>query len=195
MTGPVPAGLKKLVNICRGSSNEKRSSEEDSLMSGRDGRDGTRDGRDGARHAGIENAIASDAAANIVGGDRDVIERVFVNADHASSGLYVVRFFVDDPTSDNDWVVICVDDRLPCGFDARPCFARSPLPHLPTHWSPAHPPSNPTRTTALYIGPVLAPQLDSHHIDACASRAADSGACSSATSPTPPPVRLRADPI
>ena len=70
------------------------------------------------------------SACNIVAADHDVIERVFINAEHASSGLYVVRFFVDDPTSDDDWVVVCVDDRLPCGFDARPCFARSPSPKV-----------------------------------------------------------------
>ena len=44
-----------------------------------------------------------------------------------AQGFFIVRFFVDDPNSDDDWVVILVDDRLPCGFDGRPCFARSPV--------------------------------------------------------------------
>lgn len=31
-----------------------------------------------------------------------------------------------DPTSDDDWVVVLVDDLIPCGVDAQPCFARTP---------------------------------------------------------------------
>ncbi|KAL1514592.1 hypothetical protein AB1Y20_003686 [Prymnesium parvum] len=66
------------------------------------------------------------AACNIVAGDIDVIAKTFVDSTHAAQGFYIVRFFVDDPTSDDDWVVVLVDDRVPCGFDARPCFARTP---------------------------------------------------------------------
>ena len=66
------------------------------------------------------------AAANIVAGDHDVIARCFVDADHAAQGFYVVRFFHDDPASNDDWQVVLVDDRLPCGADGKPCFARCP---------------------------------------------------------------------
>ena len=66
------------------------------------------------------------AGANIVGGDQDVIARAFVDAEHASKGFYVLRFYVDDPHSDDDWAVVIVDDRLPCGADGKLCFARCP---------------------------------------------------------------------
>ena len=39
-----------------------------------------------------------------------------------------MRFYVDDPNSDDDWQVILVDDLLPCGADGLPCFARCPSP-------------------------------------------------------------------
>jgi hypothetical protein len=66
------------------------------------------------------------AACNIVGGDPEVAARCFVDATHAAQGFYVVRFYVDDPSSDDDWRVVLVDDRLPCGADGTPCFARCP---------------------------------------------------------------------
>ena len=68
------------------------------------------------------------AACNIVGGDVDILERVFVDTEHADKGFYVVRFYVDDPASDDDWKVVLVDDQLPCGEDGLPCFARCPSP-------------------------------------------------------------------
>ena len=68
------------------------------------------------------------AACNIVGGDVEILERVFVDAEHAASGFYAVRFYVDDPNSDDDWKVVLVDDLLPCGADGLPCFARCPCP-------------------------------------------------------------------
>ena len=40
----------------------------------------------------------------------------------------MVRFYVDDPSSDDDWKVVLVDDALPCGADGMPCFARCPSP-------------------------------------------------------------------
>ena len=45
-----------------------------------------------------------------------------------ANGFYVVRFYVDDPASDDDWRVILVDDRLPCGADGLPCFGKCPSP-------------------------------------------------------------------
>ena len=66
------------------------------------------------------------SAANILAGDVSVIQRAFVDASHGA-GFYAVRFFVEDPSSDDDWAVVLVDDRLPCGADGKPCFARSPV--------------------------------------------------------------------
>ena len=34
-----------------------------------------------------------------------VLERVFVDTRHAASGFYLLRFFHDDPRSDDDWKV------------------------------------------------------------------------------------------
>jgi len=86
-------------------------------------------------YGGIQGVIASPllnrwllAACNIVGGDLAVLERVFVDSTHAEKGFYVVRFYVDDPHSDDDWQVVLIDDRLPCGADGLPCFARTPNP-------------------------------------------------------------------
>ena len=91
------------------------------------------------------------AALNILAGDREVLERVFVDARHGASGFYLLRFFHDDPRSDDDWKVdpnpdlgpdpnpdpnpnpnpddwkvVLVDDRLPCGADGRPCYSHNP---------------------------------------------------------------------
>jgi hypothetical protein len=66
------------------------------------------------------------AACNIVGGDPKVAARCFVDATHAAQGFYVVRFFVDDPCSEDNWRVVLVDDRLLCGANGAPCFARCP---------------------------------------------------------------------
>ena len=84
---------------------------------------------------GVQGVVASPllnhwllAACNIVGGDVEILERVFVDMEHADKGFYVVRFYIDDPNSDDDWKVILVDDYLPCGADGLPCFARCPAP-------------------------------------------------------------------
>ena len=82
---------------------------------------------------GVQGVVASPllnhwllAACNIVGGDVEILERVFVDTTHADKGFYAVRFFVDDPASDDDWVVVLVDDLLPVGADGAPCFGRCP---------------------------------------------------------------------
>ena len=87
------------------------------------------------RSGGVSGVVASAllnhwllAACNIVGGDLGVLERVFVDRSHGAMGFYLVRFYVDDPKSDDDWHVVIVDDRLPCGKDGLPCFARTPSP-------------------------------------------------------------------
>jgi len=70
------------------------------------------------------------AACNIVGGDQEVAARCFIDPTHGAQGFFVVRFFVDDPSSDDDWRMVLVDDRLPCGVDGAPCFARCPTPSV-----------------------------------------------------------------
>ena len=56
------------------------------------------------------------AAVNIVSGDPDVIKRVYLSTEHAAHGFYVLRFFQEDPRSDDDWKVVLVDDRLICAI-------------------------------------------------------------------------------
>lgn len=65
-------------------------------------------------------------AANVLAGDRDVIAKVFVSTEHGERGLYALRFWQDDPSSDDDWKVVLIDDRLPCGPDGELAFTRSP---------------------------------------------------------------------
>jgi hypothetical protein len=65
-------------------------------------------------------------AANILAGDRDVIAKVFVSTEHGARGLYALRFWQDDPNSDDDLKVVLIDDRLPCGPDGALAFTRSP---------------------------------------------------------------------
>ena len=45
------------------------------------------------------------AAVNIVSGDPDVIKSVYLSTEHAAHGFYVLRFFHEDPRSDDDWKV------------------------------------------------------------------------------------------
>ena len=49
-----------------------------------------------------------------------------LGTEHAAHGFYVLRFFQEDPRSDDDWKVVLVDDRLPCGADGKPCFGHNP---------------------------------------------------------------------
>ena len=144
---------------------------------------------------GVQGVVASDllnhwllAACNIVGGDIDVLERIFVDSEHADKGFCAcfapieptpvppppapppvapvrvsghgrgrpharsppprrrlsprpralcislsvradaVRFYFDDPNSEDDWKVVLVDDLLPCGANGLPCFGRCPSP-------------------------------------------------------------------
>ncbi len=63
-------------------------------------------------------------ALNVVGGTPGVASRLFVDDTHAAEGVYVVRLWAEDSTSDDDWAVITVDDRLPCDDEGQPAFAR-----------------------------------------------------------------------
>mmetsp|Transcript_5363 Transcript_5363/g.13308 ORF Transcript_5363/g.13308 Transcript_5363/m.13308 type:complete len:731 (-) Transcript_5363:186-2378(-) len=84
-------------------------------------------------------------ALNIVAGNKDNVDRMFLSAlkeegakdqmaalseQGAREGFYIVRFYHDDPASDDDWVCVLVDDRIPCGKDGKPCFARCPDEHV-----------------------------------------------------------------
>lgn len=63
-------------------------------------------------------------ALNVVGSNVDVSCRLFVDASHAAHGFYAVRLYAEDPISEDNWSVVLVDDRLPCGEDGRPAFSR-----------------------------------------------------------------------
>jgi len=65
-------------------------------------------------------------SANVLAGDRDVIAKVFVSTEHAERGLYALRFWQDDPNSEDDWKVVIIDDRLPCTSDGQLAYSRSP---------------------------------------------------------------------
>merc|ERR1740130_1721099 len=67
---------------------------------------------------------------NIVAGNRDQLDRAFMDMEHAAQGFFVVKIYRDDPMSDDDWQVILVDDRVPCGADGRPVFARNADPRV-----------------------------------------------------------------
>ena len=54
----------------------------------------------------------------------------FVDDSHGANGFYVVRFYHDDPASDDDWQCVLVDDRLPCGADGAPAFAKCADPSV-----------------------------------------------------------------
>ncbi|KAL1527295.1 hypothetical protein AB1Y20_015967 [Prymnesium parvum] len=69
-------------------------------------------------------------ALNVISGDMEVCEQIFVDVSHGDKGFYAVRLFEDDPNSDDDWHVVLVDDRLPCGEDGLPCFGRCEEPDV-----------------------------------------------------------------
>jgi len=65
-------------------------------------------------------------SANVLAGNRDVIAKVFVSTEHAIHGLYALRFWQDDPNSEDDWKVVLIDDRLPCAANGTLAFSSSP---------------------------------------------------------------------
>ena len=67
-------------------------------------------------------------ALNVVAGNVDVAGRAFVDASHAHQGFYVLRLWAEDPDSEDDWQVVVVDDRIPCGADGRPAFGAGVKP-------------------------------------------------------------------
>mmetsp|Transcript_333 Transcript_333/g.833 ORF Transcript_333/g.833 Transcript_333/m.833 type:complete len:705 (-) Transcript_333:365-2479(-) len=94
---------------------------------------------------GVKPGVLDDrwflGALNIVAGNKDNIDRLFLSATKAEGGrdpmaplaeqaaregFYIVRFYEDDPRSDDDWVCVLVDDRIPCDASGKPAFARCP---------------------------------------------------------------------
>jgi len=102
---------------------------------------------------GVKPGILDDrwflGAVNIVAGNKDNVDRMFLSAlkgedatatgrsddpmrplmeQGAKEGFYLIRFYVDDhdPRTDEDWIFVLVDDRIPCGADGKPVFARCP---------------------------------------------------------------------
>ena len=76
--------------------------------------------------AGVTQGALNDrhfiSAANIVASNPELIHRVFLDTSLAEScGCYVFRFHGTD-----SWDVVTIDDRLPCGPDNKPLFARCP---------------------------------------------------------------------
>lgn len=84
-------------------------------------------------------------ALNIVAGNKDNVDRMLLSAlkdeggkdplrplveQGAREGFYIVRFYEDDPHSDDDWACVLVDDRIPCGPDGSPVFASCPDPSV-----------------------------------------------------------------
>lgn len=76
-------------------------------------------------------------ACNVIAGSKEAVERVFYfprkpgttpPAKGAYRGFYVVGFYADDPASDDDWELVLVDDRLPCGADGDPVFSHCASP-------------------------------------------------------------------
>ena len=67
-------------------------------------------------------------ALNVVGGNADVLRRTFVDLSHVDLGFVVVRLWAEDPNSDDDWAVVLIDDRIPCGADGAPAFCRGRAP-------------------------------------------------------------------
>ena len=69
------------------------------------------------------------SSLNIVSGNRGQLDRIFFGElcdEWIEKGFFVVKFYADDPLSDDDWAVVLVDDRIPCGPTAGPPSAATP---------------------------------------------------------------------
>ena len=80
------------------------------------------------------------SAMNICSGNRGQLDRVFFGElcdEWKQKGFFVCKFYQDDPMSDDDWQVVLVDDRIPCGRDEEgkpyPVFCRNPDPSV--YWA------------------------------------------------------------
>ncbi len=73
------------------------------------------------------------SALNIVAGNREQLDRMFMcDMQYADKGFFVLKFYRDDPMSDDDWAVVIVDDRLPCDANGHPAGLKWPPPCLMT---------------------------------------------------------------
>ena len=73
------------------------------------------------------------SALNIVAGNRDQLDRAFMDRSHEREGFFVLKFYRDDPMSDDDWAVVIVDDRIPCDANGHPAFCRNRDEHV--YWA------------------------------------------------------------
>ena len=76
------------------------------------------------------------SALNIVSANRTQMDRVFfgeLDQSWLDSGFFVCKFYRDDPSSDDDWQVVLIDDRIPCDANGRPAFCRSAEPNV--YWA------------------------------------------------------------
>ena len=74
------------------------------------------------------------SALNIVAGNRDQLDRLFMcDYDHKDKGFFVLKFYMDDPKSDDDWAVVLVDDRIPCDANGLAAFCRNKDPSV--YWA------------------------------------------------------------
>ena len=89
------------------------------------------------------------SALNIIGGNREQLDRVFMEHDEAQ-GFFICKFYQDDPLSDDDWQVILVDDRIPCDAAGVPCFARCKVGRNSMAQSIFTPRNSPYSHPALY---------------------------------------------
>ena len=74
------------------------------------------------------------SALNIVAGNRDQLDRLFMcDCQYADKGFFVLKFYMDDPKSDDDWAVVLVDDRIPCDASGLAAFCRNKDPSV--YWA------------------------------------------------------------
>ena len=55
---------------------------------------------------------------------KDLLRNLFASTEHASQGIYTIRFF-----KNGRWKYVNIDDRIPCGPTGQPLYARAKEPH------------------------------------------------------------------
>ena len=74
------------------------------------------------------------SALNIVAGNREQPDRMFMcDCQYKDKGFFVIKFYRDDPLSDDDWAVVLVDDRIPCDASGLAAFCRNKDPSV--YWA------------------------------------------------------------
>ena len=62
---------------------------------------------------------------NLIAADDAEMAKLFIETSYADRGIYVVKILTEEAGSQIPWRVVVIDDRIPCGSDGLPCFARS----------------------------------------------------------------------